>query len=137
MNNVNAVQKKMVNDMRNGLLPIPKNHNEAAQLMTDVLVAVDHESNEKEFMDKCLSKIVRTYFSLCKDQEQGVYLSRLKNQMVRLNYFKTLERMTGARNKDGFKLIYRRLISDGVARSDGTKIRMTEDAKKLIGVCDE
>ena len=134
MNNVNAVQKKVIDDMRNELLPMPKNRQEVAQLIIDTLLAVDHVSNEKEFMDKCLSKVVRTYFSLEPKEGGGVYLSRLKNQMIRLNYFQTLNRMAGARNEDGFKMIYRHLISLGVARSNGIRITMNEDAKKFIEV---
>ena len=45
--------------------------------------------------------------------------------------------MTSARNEDGFKIIYRHLISEGVAKSNGIRITMNEDAKKFAEVISE
>ena len=132
MPTVNNIQKVMVDDMRNGKTAMPSNHAEVAQLMVELLLAVDHIENEKEFMDRCVSKAVRAYFSLLTDPKEGVYLSRIKNQMSGLNYFRTLSGMTGARGEDGFKVVYRHLISKGVASSDGVRLKMTDEARKFI-----
>lgn len=132
MPTVNKIQKAMVDDMRNEVTALPKTHAEVAQLMVELLLAVDHIANEKEFMDRCVSKAVRAYFSLLTDPSDGVYLSRIKNQMSGLNYFKTLNRMAGARGEDGFKVVYRYLITKGVASSDGVKLKMTDEARKFI-----
>lgn len=132
MPTVNSIQKAMVDDMRDEKTAMPKNHAEVAQLMVELLLAVDHIANEKEFMDRCVSKAVRAYFSLLTDPSEGVYLSRIKNQLNGLKYFRTLNRMTGARGEDGFKVVYRHLISKGVASSDGFRLKMTDEAKKFI-----
>lgn len=132
MPTINNIQKVMVDDMRNGKAAMPSNHAEVAQIMVELLLAVDHAANEKEFMDRCVSKAVRAYFSLLTDPKEGVYLSRIKNQMSGLNYFRNLSSMTGARGEDGFKVVYRYLISKGVASSDGFKLKMTDEARKFI-----
>ncbi len=131
MINVNKIQEQMVEDVRNELIPLPTNHHELASLLIQALLAVDHEANEEEFMIRCKVKLAKTYFSIVKD-DKGVYLSQLKNQLVRLNYFQTLNKMAKARNEDGFRIVYRSFLADGMGLADGNKITLNEEARKFM-----
>ena len=131
MINVNKIQKQMVEDVRNELTPLPKSHHELASLLIQVILSVDHESNEEEFMIRCKVKMAKTYFSIVKD-DKGVYLSQIKNQLVRLNYFQTLDNMAKARNEDGFRIVYRSFVKDGMGTADGNKIILNENARTFM-----
>lgn len=129
---VNKAQAKFVDDTRNGLKGESFNCAQAAQLMTELLLTIDHEEAEKEFLEKCLSKAVRTYFSMADDVNDWIYLSQIKGKMSSLKYFKTLNNMASARGVDAFRMIYRILLTEGCAVTDGTKIKLNESAKKFI-----
>ena len=133
-NPINEVQKKMVNSIGSESFEMPKSKQELKAFVISVLVAVDHEANEKEFMDKCVSKAARTYYTLSQSSGRSVYVSSIKNQMVNTNYFKTLKRMASARGVDVMKLICAKMVRDGYAKMIGGKrIVMTDKAIKFIG----
>ncbi len=130
---LNNVQIKMMDSVLNGEIDLPKTHKEYHDHISSILLAVDTDAIEKPFLDKCRAQIARTYFSYS-EGKQGVdiYLSRVKNQLVRRVYFNTFKVMCSARGADAFQVAYRSLIKDGYLKSDGLMMRMTEDSKKLI-----
>ena len=132
--NLNNVQIKMMQDLQSGITKPPATSEELYALISSVLLAVDIEAIEKPFLDKCRAQIVRTYFLYSEaDGEKRIYLSRIKNQLVRREYFKTFRAMCTSRNADPFQEAYRSLIKDGYLKSDGLMMTMTEDSKILIG----
>ena len=135
MNNpINNVQKQMINDIESDGFEIPKSKQELKAFVVSVIVAVDHEANEKEFMDKCVSKAARTYYTLSQSTGRSVYISSIKNQMANTNYFKTLKKMATARGVDVMKLICAKMVRDGYAKTaGGKKIVMNDKAVKFIG----
>lgn len=133
-NPVNSVQKSMIDGIEDDDFQIPSCKRELKSFVVAVMVAVDHEANEREFMDKCVSKAARTYFTLSRSTGQSVYISSIKNQMANTNYFKTLRKMALARGKDAMRLICSKMIKDGYAELDGiNRIKMTDKAVKFIG----
>ena len=131
--NLNNVQIKMMQDIENEVVKLPSTHSELHSLISSIMLAVDTEAIEKPFLDKCRSQIARTYFAYSNGKAgEGVYLSRIKNQLVRRAYFRTFEIMCNGRNADAFKVAYRSLITDGYLKSDGLHMSMTEDAKTLL-----
>ncbi len=133
-NPINNVQKEMINSIEGDDFEIPKSKQELKSFIISVMVAVDHEANEKEFMDKCVSKAARTYYTLSQSTGRSVYVSSIKNQMANTNYFKTLKKMASARGENVMRLICANMIRDGYAVMDGVnKIKMTDSAVKFVG----
>ncbi len=133
-NPINNVQKEMINSIDSDDFDIPKSKQELKSFIISVMVAVDHEANEQEFMDKCVSKAARTYYTLSQSTGRSVYVSSIKNQMANTNYFKTLKKMAAARGEDVMRLICAKMIRDGYAVMDGVnKIKMTDSAVKFVG----
>ena len=133
-NPINNVQKEMINSIDSDDFDIPKSKQELKSFIISVMVAVDHEANEQEFMDKCVSKAARTYYTLSQSTGRSVYVSSIKNQMANTNYFKTLKKMASARGENVMRLICANMIRDGYAVMDGVnKIKMTDSAVKFVG----
>lgn len=133
-NPINSVQKSIIDSIEDDDFKMPSCKSELKSFVIAVMVAVDHEANERVFMDKCVSKAARTYFTLSRSTGQSVYISSIKNQMARTNYFKTLQKMAKARGKDAMRLICFKMIQDGYAELDGiNRIKMTDKAVKFIG----
>lgn len=133
-NPINKVQKEMIDSIDSDDFKMPSCKRELRSFVVAVMVAVDHESNEHDFMEKCVSKAARTYFTLSRASGGSVYISSIKNQMANTNYFKALKKMAGARGKDAMKLICAKMVKDGYAHLDGlNRIKMTDKAVKFIG----
>lgn len=133
-NPINETQKRMLEAIDSDDFKLPESKEEFRRFVISILVAVDHEANEKEFMDKCLSKAVRVYRTLTSADGEAVYISQIKNQMSRTNYFATLERMAKARGTTAIRLVTRKLVSDGHATLEGNhKIIINGSACSLIG----
>lgn len=133
-NPVNNVQKQMIDSIDGENFAMPTSKHELKAFVVAVLTAVDHEANEREFMDKCVSKAARAYFTMSRGSGESVYISSVKNQMANTNYFKTLQKMAAARGKDVMQLICSNMVRNGYAELEGlNRIKMTDKAVKFIG----
>ena len=133
-NPINDVQKRMIQEIDSDDFELPRSKHELRELIVSIMVAVDHEANERQFMDKCVSRAARTYFTLSKRTGKAVYISSIKNQMANTNYFRTLRSMAAARGVDAMRLVCSKMVTDGYAVIEsGKKIKMTSKAYRFLG----
>ena len=119
-NNINAAQVALVAKIASGDVKLPETHLELSELVTKALLTKDHDTEERETMDKCKTQCLRTIAQLSLHGE--VYISAVKAQLNRRNYFKDLVIAKSNRGEKAMLSILGELAQDGCIKVIGFRV---------------
>lgn len=124
----NKKQIEILHSVASGEIGLPETSKELHELICNVLLARDHEAEEAPMMEKCRSQFIKLVTQKAND-DGFVYLSVIKNQLSRRAYYLELEKMLSARGiTDTTRHVARSLISDGLAKRNGSEVMVTRKA---------
>jgi hypothetical protein len=132
-NEYNKTQVEIVNSIRLGKVELPTTLEEFAVFCSDLLLARDFNADEAEAITTAKIQILKiiTTQALC-DHDGWIYVSSVKNRLVRRKYFKQLTLSQARREIDATKNLMIELHKHGAIVRHDLQIRASHKTNEYL-----
>lgn len=130
-NDINQEQLKFVKSIAEGEVEMPSTNYELSELVKKALLLRDYEAEELEAVRRSKIQFIKAVQQKA-DQDGWVYLSIVRNVLVRRSYFRDLERSQSLRKIDAMRNIARSLIEDGAVKRVDAQVMLTDKASDYL-----
>lgn len=130
-NEINQEQLRFVKSIAEGEIEIPSTSFELSELVKKALLLRDHEAEESEAVRRSKIQFIKA-IQQKSDEDGWIYLSVIRNVLVRRSYFRDLERSQSLRKIDAMRSLARSLIEIGVVKRVDAQVMLTEKASDYL-----